>query len=86
MQNKNIELHIEQLILHGFLASDRHRIAGAVERELTNLLTDKGISPPMSKDFNAVSLDGGTIEISQNSPAEKVGSQVAHSIYKGLNR
>ena len=30
--------------------------------------------------------DGGKIEISQNSPAEETGTQVAHSIYKGLNR
>ncbi len=31
----NIELHIEELVLHGFSPNDRHAIGEAVQRELT---------------------------------------------------
>jgi hypothetical protein len=34
----SINLHIEELVLHGFAPGDRHRISEAVEQELTRLI------------------------------------------------
>ena len=39
MTRHNIELHIEELVLHGFSPSDRYRIAEAIERELVQLFS-----------------------------------------------
>ena len=37
-----IELHIEELVLHGFAARDRQRIAAAVQLELSRLMGTAG--------------------------------------------
>ncbi|MBD0326005.1 MAG: hypothetical protein ICV68_06225, partial [Pyrinomonadaceae bacterium] len=41
MSGPNIELHIEELILHGFERRDRYAIADAFERELSRLLSEQ---------------------------------------------
>ena len=38
----NIELHIEELVLHGFSPRDRDAIGEAVQRELTRLFVEQG--------------------------------------------
>ena len=40
---KRIELHIEELVLHGFAPADRYRIGDTVQRELTRLLAEQGM-------------------------------------------
>ena len=81
----NIELHIEKLMLHGFSPSDRHRIGRAVEVELTRLFTEQGISHSMSKGGELSRMDGGQFNLTPNSKAEVIGSQVAQSVYKSMN-
>ena len=39
----SIEMHIEELVLHGFEPGDRHAIGDAVERELARLLSEHGL-------------------------------------------
>ena len=82
----NIELHIEQLVLHGFRPNDRYRIGKAVELELTRLFTEQGISYSMSKGGEFTRLDSGTFNIAPSSKAEAIGSQVAQSVYAGFTK
>ena len=82
----NIELYIEQLVLHGFSPSDRHRIGEAVKLELTRLFTEQGISHSMSKGGEFTRLDSGTFNIAPSSKAEAIGSQVAQSVYAGFTK
>ena len=49
MITKNIELHIEELVLHGFSPGDRYRIGEAVEQELTRLLADRGVPQSLAE-------------------------------------
>ena len=82
----NIELYIEQLVLHGFSPSDRYRIGKAVELELTRLLTERDISPLLAQGGEFTRLDGGTFNIAPSSKAEAIGSQVAQSVYAGFTK
>jgi hypothetical protein len=75
----NIELHIEELVLHGFKPGDRHRIGEAVERELTRLLVEQGL--PLVKGTEIARLDCGSFSLAKNSRAERTGSQVAKAVY-----
>ena len=45
----NIELHIEELVLHGFEPGDRHRIGEAIERELARLFAEQGTPPSLAQ-------------------------------------
>ena len=86
MMPKNIELHIEELVLHGFAPGDRYRIAEGVEQELTRLLADRGVPESLERGGEVANMDGGAFEVAQGSRAQVVGAQVAKAAYGGLKR
>ena len=86
MTPKNIELHIEELVLHGFSPGDRYRIAEGVEQELTRLLADRGVPQSLERGGEIANMDGGAFEIAQGSRAEAIGAQVAKAVYGGLRK
>ena len=81
-----VELHIEELILHGFAPGDRYRIGEAVELELANLLAEKGMPQSMDKGLEIASLDGGVFSVENGARPEAIGAQVARAVYGGLKR
>jgi hypothetical protein len=86
MRPKNIELHIEELVLEGFEQVDRCRIAEAVESELTYLLKERGIPPSLAGGGDINRIDGGTFQVESNSRPETVGTRVAQAVYGGLKK
>ena len=80
-----IELHIEELALHGFPAADRHAIGGAVERELARLLGQQEDRSGLV-DREIAQLEGGTFAVAPNATPEMIGTQIAQTIYSGLIR
>src|SRR3712207_3298477 len=59
----NIELHIEELVLHGFAPGDRYRIGEAVQRELARLFAEQGVPPSLVGGGEVAHLDGGSFAI-----------------------
>ncbi len=86
MKPKNIELHIEELVLHGFSPGDRHHIGEAMEHELARMLADRGVPESLAQGGEIASVDGGAFEVAPGSRAEVVGAQVAKAVYGGLGR
>ncbi len=84
MRPKNIELHIEELVLHGFAQGDRYRIAEAVERELVQLFAERGVPRSLSKGGEIERMDGGVFEMARSSKPEGIGAHVARAVYGGL--
>jgi hypothetical protein len=84
MMKQNIELHIEELVLHGFAPKDRYAIGEAVQRELTRLFSEQGVHPALGKGYGVAKLDGGAFQVKQGSKADTIGVQVARSVYGGL--
>jgi len=82
----NIELHIAELVLHGFPPGDRHRIAEAMQQELTRLLTEQGLPPSLQQAGEVPRLDGGAFIAQRHASPRSVGNQVAHAVYGGLVR
>jgi hypothetical protein len=81
-----LELHIEELVLHGFMPQDRHWIGAAVEAELTRLFAEQGVPPSLAQGGEMAHLDGGAFDVAPSSTAEAIGCQVAQALYGGLNR
>ena len=74
-----VVLHIEELALHGFAASDRHAIADAVQRELQAMLT---ASPPPHR---AAALDAvAAPPMRQHATAQANGRAIAASLHNAL--
>jgi len=81
-----IELHIEELVLHGFAPGDRYRIADAVERELARLFAEQGVPPSLAQEAEMARLDAGAFKMAPGAREEAVGAQVAHTVYGGFSR
>lgn len=86
MKKQNIELHIEELVLHGFSPGDRYNIARAVERELSMLIGDKGVSQDFVNNGEIERLDGGSFQVLSDSKPESTGAQIARAVYGGMKR
>ena len=85
MKPKNIELHIEELVLHGFAPGDRFRIAEAVEQELGRLLLEQqDVSPLFEKSGKIERLNAGTFKMTPGIRPEAVGARVAQAVHSGL--
>jgi hypothetical protein len=86
VMRQKVDLHIEELVLHGFSPGDHHRIGKAVELELTRLFTEQGVPSSLSRNGELTRMDGGTFSMSLDSRAEVIGGQVARSVYEGFGK
>jgi len=93
MRTSNINLHIEELVLHGFAPGDRYIIADAVERELSHLLaqqfmpfTSAGIPRTLAHDLGNSRLDAGAFNVARGSRADSIGIQIAQAVHGGLTK
>jgi hypothetical protein len=86
MKLTSVELHIEELVLHGFEPADRYRIGETVERELARLFAEEGVPATLTSGLEAEHLDAGAFHVAANSKAEAVGAEVARAVYGGLKQ
>jgi hypothetical protein len=86
VKHRNVELRIEELILHGFEPGDRDRIGEALQRELSQLFTEQGTPPSLTREHAIARLEGGAFDAPSSSEPETVGSRLARSLYGGLSR
>jgi hypothetical protein len=82
----NVELRIEELVLHGFPPGNHHRIGDAAERELSRLFTEQGVPPSLARGADTQHLDAGAFEMNPDLGAEAAGEQIARSLYGGMAR
>lgn len=82
----NVELHIEELALHGFPSGARHAIGDAVQRELARLIAERGLAPALAVTGDHAYLDGGAFHMVRDTAPDRIGVQVARAIYGGLCR
>jgi len=85
MQPRHVELHIEELVLHGFAPGDRYGIAAAVQVELTRLLATQGLPSRLTRPAKMLQLDGGAFDVVPGAQPDTVGTQVAQRVYQGLH-
>ena len=81
---QNIEVHIEELVLHGFASKDRYAIGEAVQQELQRLFTEQGLPESLAAGYEIAALNGGAFPVKPGTKANKIGAQVAQSVYAGL--
>lgn len=85
-----LDLHIDELVLHGFTAADRYEIAATVERELARLFRGGNAPAPWlhrlagGGDAVLYRLDAGAFDVPHDAPPQAIGSQIAQAIHQGL--
>lgn len=82
--NPDIELTIEELVLHGFSPHNAHHIGQAVERELGRLFSEQGLPGTLSQEGNYPSLQAGPIQLEAHPGVESTGAEIARAVYQGF--
>jgi hypothetical protein len=81
-----VELHIKELVLHGFAQRDGARIQKAIEQELTRLFIKHGVPTAFSGSYEIPELKGDSLTVRAEMEVEATGAQVAQVIYGGLEK
>ncbi len=81
----NIELHIEELLLTGFPRAQRHRIAEALQSELSRLMSDADMGKTFMKDSHHPQLPGGSFAVQAGQRPEAIGRQIAGAVYQSVS-
>ena len=81
---KRVVLHIDSLVLKGFRHEDRHGIAEGLQHELSRLFADPQTTQQLTANSDMSWLRVDSIRIAQNEKPQRVGSQVAQGIGKGM--
>ena len=82
----SLELHIEELVLHGFPQVSHAEIARHIEMELSNLLRQGHLPASLVQGGALANLNGGTFDVSPNTTPQALGAQVAQTLYRGLGQ
>lgn len=83
---QNIELHIEELVLHCFSGHNVYQIGGTLEREITRLLQEQGLPAGFSVAANVGRLNAGSFHLQAGAKAAAVGNNIANSVYQGFTK
>ncbi len=81
MNPREIEVHIEELVLHGFAPGDRWRIGDVLESELRGLLMEKGL--PVAWHQSPEKIEAGPLRAASLTKPSRAGRQIARTIWKG---
>ena len=76
-----IELHIDELVLHGFSLGQRYQLAAELEMELTRLFTEKGLPQSFNNAVSLRQLNAGSFQLNNTDKKISAGAQIAGSIY-----
>ena len=82
-----MEVHIEELVLEGFEARDRHRMRDAVERELRRLLADGrgSVWQRLTRNIEVPEL-GARFTLPAAATPEGKGGLVARAVHEAVGR
>lgn len=80
-----VELHIEELVLHGFRSGDRFHIGDALERELVRLLGKQDLPALLRQQSFVERLDAGTFKVTPGTKPRGIGAQLAQSVHQRLS-
>ncbi len=81
-----IEVHIEELVLHGFRLRDRWEIGDAVEQELARLLGEQGIAFSLLSENATDELKAPTFNAALGAKPPAIGRQIAQAVYTGFSQ
>jgi hypothetical protein len=80
----NIKLHIERVVLEGLPVQNLRLLRQTLERKLTQLLAEGGLSQRFRSGGAVPHLGGGTIRAGKSHSTKQIGADVARAVYHGI--
>lgn len=82
----NVTIEIDELVLHGFPAADRHAIADALETELARLVAERGLPAGLADGAGAALAPSGRFTLAPGAAGASVGAGAVEAIYQALRQ
>ena len=86
MKGERVELAIHELVLHGIDRGDGQRFGEAFRRELTQLLSERGMPPGFETGAGIQPLKVGAVGTSKGSSPEAIGARTARAVFGAWKR
>lgn len=80
----DIEIHIDELVLHGIDPADRHAVGEALERALGRLLAERGWPGGGLEPTHVAAIDAGELALAPGAGPEAIGAGVAGAVLRAL--
>ncbi|MCP3137410.1 hypothetical protein [Pyxidicoccus xibeiensis] len=80
---QDIEIHIEELVLHGVDVADRHAVAEALQRELQTLVASEGLQTLLASPERFERYSPAPITVTPGMKSEQLGTQLARTLHGG---
>lgn len=82
-----IQVYIDRLVLDGLPVQNHEgsAIREAIERELTRLLAEGGLSPELVTNGAFTDLPVGTMKVAESN-STKIGREIARTIHRGIGK
>lgn len=86
MNERDVRIHIEELVIDGLGAFDPERVGAAVQRELARLVARRGLrsEPTRQARLDAGSIDAPASTLNGAGAAADLGRRVAQATYGAL--
>ena len=79
MNPREIEVRIDELVLHGFAPEARWRLADALQGELHRLISEHGV--PAAWQISPERLDAGRVAATPKTNPQTAGEQIARAVH-----
>lgn len=80
---RRIEIHIEELVLHGVAPADRRAVGDALQRELETLVARHGVAALLSRPDGSAPHSPGPITLAPGARPAALGAEVARTLHRG---
>jgi hypothetical protein len=84
MNGRNVELHIEELVLDGFGDVDQAVLQQALHGEIARIIGDRGIAAPGSASVQVPDISVNELSLPRSSDSAAIGTRIAQVIAGGL--
>lgn len=81
---KQIEINIDELVLHGFAPADGRSIGEALELALTQAFNEQPVTGTFNQSADVAFVNGGSFTVQQNSKPAQVAGAISNSIHSSL--
>ena len=83
---QTVNVHIGELVLHGFPPSECRRIAPFIEQELARLILKQGLPQRFRNPVSLERVNGGVIHLRSKRDAASTGVGISRAIYRSFRQ
>jgi hypothetical protein len=80
-----VDLHIEELVLHGWTPSEARRVGAALQDELGRLIAASDLPGSLAGRAEIAKIDAGQARHSSSVGPEAAGVDIARAVHGGLS-